>query len=997
MKKWTFLVASAMLVGATPVFTGCVDNDEPEGINILRKAKAELIMAKKVIAEAESLRVKAEATKLEAEARVQEAEAELRKAQAEKVKAEAAQVAALTESEKAKYAAQIAEIEAQIAKSKAETEVAIATAEAARQAAEDAHQQALAEIEKAKNTLSADERATIDMYQQRYDAAAKEYNERYIAYTNAQSEYVKALAAAEKGQNNVQYTRELEQHVINQQENVEAKKIALEVAEANLEEVKTYVPGTLAVKLTEAQDKWNDIQDELNALNVKIAEERIKNDAEYKKQADLQKAYNDLTSTDDAKIYAKPLTIELPTIGIPGYQKGKYEIIKENVYGFWVDKDGEAMTSNGKNGYTTAVATVKGFISGLTSKQLDKDDQAWTQASINEMTAELKGLQEKYDANLKTWQMAVDGYNNGNGTVYSKYAGYNPLINRINNYNASVEKLEPLRKDWLEKAEIKNAAEEAWNNKIGSNEHTAWVIYKEAANNAREEYESVVNNKYDGATEDGTAWAAYRATQKTLINALDKAWEDIKVAEANIKLLETKLAQNPTDEALKTQLDAARKELGADDTEGLRKVYAEAYKNYNEGMAKATEICDNAIAIAEKESALAFAQAYKDYTNHRIDWSETNGVDPAFVAELKKNYEDANAAWEKANELYQPAKEAAIALYEEMAAAYVTLKENVLDHLSGTQFLSSYYPTIITHGLDISEYALWLIQSNQSASTFDIKDLEINSKNFVIVASRVLYGLPSINDKSNDLEYNKIINGLLNAERITPLEKAELDKIIITEHNLTLIDREYDAPSYYKFYGSFGDKLAKERDIAYAKAFINEQPTIDAVLATLNEYLTDLEAEKDAQGEVVLEAYNNCEEQNEVVKELEAAFEPEKRELTMKSQLQSDLVVAINGAIEAKGTSEEAKRDEDAIEELIKDYTDAVKTAKDAEFEAGTQLQEAEKALEAWNNELIDIADAKKVLMDNAKYYLDIAKTTIDNTAAQLQMILERIGVSTKE
>ena len=65
--------------------------------------------------------------------------------------------------------------------------------------------------------------------------------------------------------------------------------------------MKAYVPGALAAKLTEAQDKWNDIQDELNALNVKIAEERIKNDAEYKKQADLQKAYNDLTTTEDAK------------------------------------------------------------------------------------------------------------------------------------------------------------------------------------------------------------------------------------------------------------------------------------------------------------------------------------------------------------------------------------------------------------------------------------------------------------------------------------------------------------------------------------------------------------------------------------------------------------------------------------------------------------------------------------------------------------------------
>lgn len=995
MKKWTFLVASAMLVGATPVFTGCVDNDEPEGINILRKAKAELIIAKKVVAEAESLRVKAEATKLEAEAKVQEAEAELKKARAEKVKAEAAQVAALTESEKAKYAAQIAEIEAQIAKSKAETEAAIATAEAARQAAEDAHQQALAEMEKAKNTLSADERATIEMYQQRYDAAATEYNERYIDYTNAQSEYVKALAAAEKGQNNIQYTRRLEKNVVTQQENVEAKKIALKEAEAKLEEVKAYVPGALAVKLTEAKDKWNDIQDELNALNVKIAEERIKNDAEYKKQADLQKAYNDLTSTEDAKIYAKPLTIELPTIGIPGYQEGKYEIIEEKVYGFHVDKDGEAITSNSQNGYATAVGQVKNFISGLTSKQLDKDDQAWTQASINEMTAELKGLQETYDADLKTWQMAVDGYNSGNGTVYSKYVGYNPLINRINNYNASVEKLEPLRVDWIEKGEIKDAAEQAWNNKIGSYKHTAGVIYSEAYNKAWEEYRSIANDRYNGATEDGTAWAAYRATEKTLSNSQNKAWEDISVAEANIELLETKLAQNPTDEALKTQLDAARKELGADDTEGLRKVYAEANKNYNEGVAKAAEIRDNAIAIAVKERLLALAQAQKDYTNHSIDWTETNGVDPAFVAELQKNYEDANAAWEKADELYQPAKEATIALYNEMEEAYETLKENVLDHLSGTQFLASDYPTIITNGLDINWNALWLIESDQSASTFDIKDLVIDSKNFVIVASRVLYGLPSMIDKSNDQQYNNIINGLLNAERITPLEKAELDKIIITEHYLT--DREYDVPSWYGFYGSFGDKLAKERDIAYAKAFINEQPTIDAVLATLNEYLTDLEAQKDAQGEVVLEAYNNWDEQNEVVKELEVAFEPERRELSMKSKLQGDLVASIEGAMEAEGTSDEAKRDEAAIKELIKIWTANVKVAKDDEFSAGTQLQEAEKALEAWNNELIDAADVKKVLMDNAKYYLDIAKTAIDNTAAELQMILERIGVSTKE
>ena len=997
MKKWTFLVASAMLVGATPVFTGCIDNDEPEGINILRKAKAELIMAKKVVEEAESLRVKAEATKLEAEAKVQEAEAELRKAQAEKVKAEAAQLAALTEAEKAVYAAQVAQIEAEIAQTKAKTEAAIAEAEAARQAAEDAHQRALVEIEKAKNTLSADELAMLNMYQTRYDVAANEYNTRYVAYTNAQSEYVKALAAAEKGQDNIQYTRTLEKNVITQQDNVEAKKLALEEAEAKLEEVKAYVPGALAAKLTEAQDKWNNIQDELNALNVKIAEERIKNDAEYKKQADLQKAYNDLTTTEDAKIYAKPLTIELPTIGIPGYQEGKYEIIKEKVYGFHVDKDGEAITSyNGQNGYTTAVSNVKSFILGLTNKQLDEDDQAWTQASINEMTAELKGLQETYDADLKTWQMAVDGYNSGNGTVYSKYVGYNPLINRINNYNASVEKLEPLRVDWIAKVEAKDAAEQAWLDKTGSDEHSAWYIYNEATSKAWEKYKDIAGDKDGGDSKDGTAWLAYKATVQTLNNAIDKAWQDVLVAQRKVALLQEKLDQNPTDEALKTQLDAAKKELGADDTEGLRKVYADAIKKANTDEPKAAKTRDNAIAIADKEYDLAYAQARKDYMNHSIDWTATNGVNPTYVAELKKNYENASEAADKASELYAPAKEATSALYDEMYEAYTTFKENVLDHLSGSSLYGpDRCPVIITQGLNINFGAWVSIQNDQPASTFDIKDLVINSKNFVIVASRVLYGLPSMNDRINDQNYNDIINGLLNAERITPLEKAELDKIIIAEHYLT--DREYEAPTWYGFYGSFGNKLAKERDIAYAKAFINEQPTINAVLATLNEYLTDLEAQKDAQGEVVLEAYNNCDAQNEVIKGLEATFEPERRELSMKSRLQGDLIASIQTAMSAAGTSDEAKRDEAAIKALIITWTSNVKIAKDDEFNAGTQLKEAEKALKNWNSELIDVADVKKVLMDNAKYYLDIAKTTADNTAAELQMILERLGVSTEK
>ena len=46
MKKWTYLAVTGMLLGTAPVFTGCIDNDEPEGITILRQAKSELLRAR---------------------------------------------------------------------------------------------------------------------------------------------------------------------------------------------------------------------------------------------------------------------------------------------------------------------------------------------------------------------------------------------------------------------------------------------------------------------------------------------------------------------------------------------------------------------------------------------------------------------------------------------------------------------------------------------------------------------------------------------------------------------------------------------------------------------------------------------------------------------------------------------------------------------------------------------------------------------------------------
>lgn len=992
MKKWTYLVAAGMLLGATPVFTGCIDNDEPEGITILRKAKAELIVAKKAVVDAEALRLKAEASKLEAEAKVKEAEADLTKANAELVRAQAAQLAALTEAEKAKYAAEIAKIEAQIAKIKAETEAAIAQAEATRQAAEAAHQLALIQIEKAKNTLTAEELQMLSMYQNRYDAAATEYNNRHIDYVNAQNEYLNALAAAEERNDDIDYKRILEKNIQDQEENVAVKDQAWKDAEKKLDEVKGYVPGQLAVKLEDAKAELNKIQDKLNAINVKITEERIKNDAEYKKQADLHKTYNDLLYNEEGKLYAEPLTIEFPNIGIPGFW-GKYEIIEESIYGFNVTEKGDIVTSYGHNGYLAAINEVNSFINALTDKQLDKDDQKWTEASINEMKRELAGLEKVYDADLKTWQNAVDGYNVGKGTLYAKYFGYTELDAAIKEYNAAAEKMNPLRVEYYSKVQARNEAEFIWNNYINISstfDKTALGIKNIADKAAWEAYNKIAKSKNQGWPEDGTAWAAYRATIKTLEDAITKAEADVNVAEVNIKLLTEKLRQDPTNTALQTQLNAAQEALGKDVTEGLRKVLYDAEQKSNQETPKAIKKRDNAISLAWHEYLLALEQNKKDYENHKIDWnveydSNGNKVDPAYVNELKTDYDNAVKTEADAYEKYAPAYEAAIKLYDALVVVYNQFRSNVLADASSSLI-------IITNELTINSVGDEVM--NGTAPTFNIDDLKVNSKNFIIVASRNLYGVPFGKDHENDQNYG-FINDLIQAERITPLTKEELNKIIIAEYYLD--ETEFFAPNYYENFGSFGNKLAKERDIDYANAFINEQPTIDAILKTLNDYIAKLEEQKDAQAKVVMEAFKQMVAQDEVIEEFEEANMTEYRELSVQSQLQGDLVATIELAINANGTSDEAKRDEAAIKALIKQWTDNVKAAKDELFDANTLLQKAEKFLEDWNNELVDIADMKKLKMENAGFYLEKADTQLAKATAELQMILERLGVTTEE
>lgn len=100
MKKWTFLAVAGLLAGAAPVFTGCIDNDEPEGISILRGAKAELLKAKAAVEQANAQWVLAQAEYVAAQTRWQLAQAEYEENRAKLLALEVEIQAARNEAEK---------------------------------------------------------------------------------------------------------------------------------------------------------------------------------------------------------------------------------------------------------------------------------------------------------------------------------------------------------------------------------------------------------------------------------------------------------------------------------------------------------------------------------------------------------------------------------------------------------------------------------------------------------------------------------------------------------------------------------------------------------------------------------------------------------------------------------------------------------------------------------------------------------------------------------
>lgn len=637
MKKWTFLLAAGLLAGATPVFTGCIDNDEPEGITILRGAKAELIRAKKTVADAEAQQKLAEAEIKKAEAKIKEAEAEIKKAQAEQIKAE-------TEAEKAK-------LEAIIKKLEAEAQQAIAEAEAAAQAAKDAHEQAVAQLEILKAQLNGEQQKNLQFWMDAYKTAKGSYEDAYLEWVAASREYTKALADAEEEDPGL--TRDLEWAVIKAKADLKNAQAAKTLLEEALDDAKTWEPGELAVKKADIQKKIDELNKKIVELELQVAEAKKANKAEYDKLNTLE-----MQVLDEFK---KPLellshTQQFPELGIPGFQ-GDMEIVPE----------GYQFSLQDLRNYLAAQSLYDHYIDHISGLALDENDQEWQKQSLLDLDKKVKAVEKAHNGNVELWQNAVKAYNTADGKVNVPGYGqpYTDLDAAIQAYNEALPAYDAAQAA-AEAARLK--VEAAVANEAATKEFRE--IYFETLNKIDDAYEAFKLEKENsyykqlGDFQSQTHVLLTNFTEKR--NAADKAkfaWEK-EPTEANKKAW---------DQALEAQ--------------------DKAYAAYEKHMADSNKAMLELERKIKKEVENAGVQVRLDKVDAEVTYRrniEKYGAekDPALqaainqaIAEWTPLVEKAKAATEKVDGLFYKAMDAKNELYKvaKARANYIVKDYKALD------------------------------------------------------------------------------------------------------------------------------------------------------------------------------------------------------------------------------------------------------------------------------------------------------------------------------
>lgn len=434
-KKYLSVVLfGALMLGAAGTFTGCIDNDEPAGIENLRGAKAELLKAKAAVEQANAAYRQAETAWMQAKVQEQELLNKGIELGNQKLELELKVQEAKTEAEIAQWQSQLEQTKAELEINKVKWEALLLQSKQNLALVQQAYENCLAAIEAAKLVLSEEELTILTNAQKRVSELAGNLKTAHGDLVNATNALNAALESTD-----VDQTQEgIELKIAKAQVELDAANIAVaELEELMAKNIDTFEGWEAEVKdLKEKKAVQDTILAQAAIDLVKIKESQEGKDAakavedakaaEAKAKENLDKA-KDGTNTDYVFKY-KAFSHTVTSTALKDLLKKANVGDDETTY--YDNATGKFSYAEGT--YTqkkyiddkgiipeTALAEMLNLVDALTGHS--EEDFAWVNYRKDQANKDLTAANTAHDKAVNAWEKAVLDYKEyGNGTIYSK-------------------------------------------------------------------------------------------------------------------------------------------------------------------------------------------------------------------------------------------------------------------------------------------------------------------------------------------------------------------------------------------------------------------------------------------------------------------------------------------------------------------------------------------------------------------------------------------------
>lgn len=944
MKKWTYLAVTGMLLGTAPVFTGCIDNDEPEGITILRQAKSELLRARASVEEANAASILADAALKEAQkavvaaqARYYEALAAEQEAKALKAQYEAELRNIKNEEERARLEALISQLEAQqqererqaqLAAAQLELDLMEVKTELAKQQA--LYEQALKDLALAKNTLTEAQKAHLEEWitavenaKDAVDKATETYEEKAEALTTA----IKELDAAQSDElAKRQLARNVELKQREYDAAVEAYNVAKAAAEADFSSIEA-----LEAQKKELDNQLEGIEKQLADLKIERTKLETSTVTEAQKVEELKEAYEAIAGVwNEDGTLATPATKE--------YTLPEIKIQNRNIMGLptYINYWGIAETTFKYSDYLQALAnetsesfsqksTLNYYIKEVNSWTRTPNDDAWTNNAILTYENDLEYLNTAIETTKANWQQAVEAFQGKLEMDATQMPGYEEVATAVEAYNAAATAFIESQEAYTKYAEENLLSWEVFNKAI---EDANGVLERALGANEQEYYAAVQ------AADDKVEQA------RIALNTANAAY--------NKAMAEYELIDNPTEEQ----------------TEALQTALATA-QTASENLTKAENEREGAIDKAENTRAKKDAVAYADFQV---------AIAAAQEAE-KKNEANDEAITNKLDELYNAIYDSEEGTQAKMIAAYNEAADVYSSYCSELQIPSRL--DVLTDALNNYEEGQWLPKQAEAEELAKVYRYEVEY--YIRQLSYQLFG---------------------KTDRLVELSVDEMKAEIEQEYMERYPDADFvpfasviGLLSYN--YGMVGQAACYQALIDLAKATLENEEAIAALKAELNDHLA-------AVNEIIAKAAEEAASAEWAYTQADEALQAKFADIDKKIEEAEALKYAVKPVIDKVDAAIETylsyeSKDAETLDDLKKDLNDALVWAEGEMYDAETALLKAQERQKKYANEEANAVTIAQEDLEEAENDLQEAQDELTAANEALLAEIDRISEQNEE